>query len=38
VSERPIVGEATTSDGIRVVIFADTWHEHILDPDAGHGV
>jgi len=36
VTERPIVGEATTPDGIRVVIFADTWHDHILDPQVGH--
>jgi len=36
VTERPIVSEATTPDRIRVVIFADTWHDHILDPQVGH--
>jgi len=36
VIDRPIVGEATTPDGIRVVIFVDTWRDHILDPHAGH--
>ena len=35
-TERPIVGEATTPDRIRVVIFADTWHDHVLDPQVGH--
>ena len=35
-TERPIVGEATTPDRIRVVIFADTWQDHILDPEVGH--
>jgi hypothetical protein len=37
VSERPILGKTTTPDGTRVVLFADTWHEHILDPREGHG-
>jgi integrase len=36
VIERSIVGEATTADGILVVVFANTWRDHILDPDAGH--
>ena len=34
--ERPIVAETATPDGIRVVLFADTWNDHILDPDVGH--
>ena len=36
-SERQILAEATTPRGVRVVVFADTWHEHILDPREGHG-
>jgi len=35
VIERPIVGEATTPDGIRVVIFADVWRDHQSMADGG---
>ncbi len=28
--QRPILAEVTTPEGIRVVLFADTWEEHIL--------
>ena len=35
-TDRPILAHATTPDARRVVLFADTWHEHILDPRAGH--
>jgi hypothetical protein len=37
VTERPILAEATTPDGDRVVLFADTWRDHIIDPREGHG-
>jgi hypothetical protein len=36
VSDRPVLAEATTPEGGRVVLFEDTWREHILDPEAGH--
>jgi hypothetical protein len=36
VSERPILAEATTPEGVRVVVFKDTWRDHIVDPEAGH--
>jgi hypothetical protein len=29
-SRRPIEAEATTAEGVRVVLFADTWSKHIL--------
>jgi hypothetical protein len=32
-----VVAETTTPDATRVVLFTDTWHEHILDPREGHG-
>lgn len=34
--ERPILGEARTPDGRRVVLFHDTWLLHILNPVGGH--
>jgi hypothetical protein len=34
--DRPILAETTTSYGMRVVLFADTWLLHILDPQNGH--
>jgi hypothetical protein len=37
VNERPILAETTTPEEVRVDLFADTWHEHILDPREGHG-
>jgi len=37
VSERPILAEATTPEGKRVVLYEDTWREHILAPGEGHG-
>ena len=33
-TERPVVAEARTPDGVRVVVFRDTWYEHVLE---GHG-
>ena len=36
-TERPILAETTTPEGVRVVLFTDTWHEHILNPREGHG-
>jgi hypothetical protein len=36
VSERPILAERNTPDGVRVVLFEDTWLLHILDPHDGH--
>lgn len=36
-SERPILDETTTPEGVRVVLFQDTWQEHILRPESGHG-
>jgi|GEM_PF-3797894 hypothetical protein len=35
-SERPILAETRTPDGLRVVLFEDTWLLHILNPDGGH--
>jgi len=34
--DRPILAESTTPDGVRVVLFEDTWLLHILDPRDGH--
>jgi hypothetical protein len=36
VTERPILAEAMTPNGVRVVVFADTWQDHIVDPESGH--
>ena len=36
-SDRLILAETTTPEGTRVVMFDDTWHDHILDPRDGHG-
>lgn len=33
---RPIMAEAVTADGVRVVLFEDTWLRHILNPRSGH--
>ncbi len=35
-SGRPILAETRTPDGLRVVLFEDTWLMHILNPDGGH--
>jgi hypothetical protein len=35
-SERPILAEARTPEGTRVVLFEDTWLRHILLPKEGH--
>ena len=35
-NDRPVLAEASTLDGVRVVLFEDTWRDHILDPEAGH--
>jgi hypothetical protein len=35
-SERPILAEARTPEGVRVVLFEDTWLRHILLPQQGH--
>lgn len=32
-SERPILAEARTPEGTRVVLFEDTWLRHILLPN-----
>jgi hypothetical protein len=34
--ERPILAETRTPQGIRVVLFEDTWVLHVLDPQSGH--
>jgi hypothetical protein len=34
-NQRPVRAETATPEGVRVVLFADTWEEHILDA-AGH--
>ncbi|HEY3946041.1 MAG TPA: hypothetical protein VGL78_12510 [Solirubrobacteraceae bacterium] len=36
-SERSILAETATPDGILVMMFEDTWHGHIVDPREGHG-
>ena len=36
-TDRPILAETTMPDATRVVLFTDTWHQHILDPREGHG-
>lgn len=33
---RPILAETATPEGVRVVLFEDTWLLHVLDPDDGH--
>ena len=35
-TERPILAATMTPEGVRVVVFADTWHDHILGPEVGH--
>lgn len=35
-NDRPILAETTTPEGQRVVLFRDTWEQHILNPDHGH--
>jgi hypothetical protein len=37
VTARRVLAEARTRDGTRVVLYEDTWHEHILAPREGHG-
>ena len=34
--ERPILAETATPEGMRVVLFEDTWLLHVLDPQVGH--
>lgn len=36
-SQREVLAEATTPEGAVVVLFADTWRDHILAPGRGHG-
>ncbi|HVC85948.1 MAG TPA: hypothetical protein VNC40_00830 [Gaiellaceae bacterium] len=36
-SGRAGLAETATPDGVRVVLYADTWREHVLDPRTGHG-
>lgn len=31
-----MLAEASTPDGVRVVLYEDTWHEHVLDSQTGH--
>lgn len=33
---RPILAETATRNGVRVVLFEDTWLRHVLDPRSGH--
>jgi len=35
-AERSILAEAVNPDGVRVVLFEDTWLRHILNPRSGH--
>ena len=35
-SDRLVLAESSTPDGVRVVVFEDTWRDHILDPEVGH--
>lgn len=35
-TKRRVLTEATMPDGVRVVLYEDTWREHILDPREGH--
>ena len=35
-TERRLLVEARTPDGVRVVLYEDTWHAHILEPRHGH--
>lgn len=35
-SKRPVLGETETPEGVRVVLFEDTWLLHVLDPQDGH--
>ena len=34
-TERPILAEVVSPDGVRVVLFEDTWLRHILNPRSG---
>jgi hypothetical protein len=36
VSDRTILAETTTLDGLRVVLYEDTWRDHVLDEQSGH--
>jgi hypothetical protein len=33
---RTILAETATPEGIQVVLFEDTWLQHVLDPHSGH--
>jgi hypothetical protein len=35
-NERSVLAEAVNTDGVRVVLFEDTWLRHILNPRSGH--
>lgn len=35
-TERAVLAEAVNPDGVRVVLFEDTWLRHILNPRSGH--
>jgi len=37
VSEREVLADTATPDGVPVVLFTDTWHGHVLAPREGHG-
>ena len=37
VRDRSVLAETATPEGVRVIIFEDTWVLHILDPRSGHG-
>ena len=35
--DRSVLAETATPEGVRVILFEDTWVLHILDPRSGHG-
>jgi hypothetical protein len=35
-TDRSILAETVTPEGVQVVLFEDTWLLHILDPESGH--
>ena len=35
-TDRAVLAETSAPDGTRVVLYADTWREHVLDPHVGH--
>ncbi len=35
-SDRAVLARTATPDGMAVVLYEDTWREHVLDPPTGH--